>query len=251
MTIGTMPRRMRQAIQSSLRRRGIEVRKIPASFATIPVFDLAVQALMSQRGDVLRFVQVGANDGVFVDPLRPYVLSRGWRGILVEPQPDVFERLKANYAQSADKLIFENVAISSQDHLTLYLPPTDLGHRDPAHAYSVVSSDARVIAKSARISESQLRKMDVPAITLDALLARHQITDFDLLQIDAEGYDWDVLQTLDLGKVAPTLIQFETGHLNRRKLTEMAEHLNAAGYLIYYAGFTDALAMRREFFEGL
>jgi FkbM family methyltransferase len=232
-----------------LRRRGIEVRKTPASFAAIPVFDLAVQALMSQRGDVLSFVQVGANDGMFVDPLRSYVLSRGWRGILVEPQPDVFRRLKANYAQCADRLIFENVAISSQDHLTLYLPPTDLGNRDQSHAYSVVSSDARVIARAVGMTENQLRTVEVPALTLDALLARHRITDVDLLQIDAEGYDWDVLQTLDLGKVAPTLIQFETGHLNRKKLTEMAEHLDTAGYLIYYPGSNDALAMRREFFE--
>lgn len=111
---------------------GIEepVRKVPTSFEPIPVFRLAVEALMSRRGDALSFVQVGANDGVFVDPLRQYILTRGWSGILVEPQADVFERLKENYADCADRLIFENVAVSLSSQLELFLPPADLGTHD-------------------------------------------------------------------------------------------------------------------------
>lgn len=242
--------RLRRATQSALRRRGIEVRKVPANFAAMPVFRLAVEALMARRGDVLNFVQVGANDGVFTDPLRPYVLARGWRGVLVEPQIDVFERLKANYAQSAGSLVFENIAISSKDTVTLYLPPADLGDRDPAHAHAVVSVDADVIARQIGMPESSLRRVEVPAMTLDALLERHSINELDILQIDAEGYDWDVLQTLDLQRVAPTLIQLESGHLNRPTLARMAQDLNAAGYLLYYGGHQgDSLAMKREFFD--
>ena len=244
----TIPRHLRQTIQAALRRRGIEVRKTPASFVPIPTFRLAVEALMARRGDALRFVQVGANDGIFSDPLRPYILTCGWRGILVEPQADVFERLKANYEHCSDRLVFENVAISSGDDLTIYLPTT-LGSENPSHALSVVSSDPRVLANTIGVPESRLRPVTVPAVTLDALLERHHFTDIDFLQIDAEGYDWDVLQTLNLDKVAPTLIQIETGHLSRAALSSMAEFLNKAGYLIYYGGYQgDALAMKREFF---
>lgn len=239
---------LRLTLQSALRRHGIDVRKTPAVFEPIPVFNLAVEALMARRGDALQFVQVGANDGVFSDPLHPYITSRGWRGILVEPQADVFERLKVNYSEYSDRLVFENVAISDRDTLTLYLPPVDLGERDHARAYATVSSDASVLAKQIEMPEHRLRCVNVPALTLDALLARHHVTDLDLLQIDAEGYDWDILQTLDLARISPTLIQMETGHLHRTTLTRMAEHLNEADYLIYYCGQRDALAMKREFF---
>ena len=243
--------RAKRYLQSAMRRRGIDVRKAPASFEPIPVFRLAVEALMARHGEALNFVQVGANDGVFGDPLRPYVLTRGWRGVLVEPQLAVFERLKANYAECADRLVFENLAISSLDKLTLYLPPTHLGDRDPTHAHSIVSSDASVIARQIDMPESQLHRVDVPAMTLDALLRRHSITKLDLLQIDAEGYDWEVLQTLDLSRVSPSLIQLETGHLTRSALTSAAKHLNDSGYLIYYGGLQgDTLAMKREFFAG-
>ena len=87
-------------------------------------------------------------------------------------------------------------------------------------------------------------------MTLDALLAKHGIAELDLLQIDAEGYDWDVLQTLDLKKVAPRVIQMETGHLHRNTISTVGRFLSDAGYLIYYGGWQgDAVAMRRDVME--
>lgn len=243
-----MFRKLKSMIRSALLEEGIEVRKAPTQWDHIPVFRLAVEALMARRGDALSFVQVGANDGLYGDPLRPYVLSRGWTGILIEPQVDVYEQLKANYAECADRLVFENLAISNADKLTLYLPPAELGDKDEVYAKTIVSSDAKVIARQIGMDESSLRRVDVPAMTLDALFEKHKITQLDLLQIDAEGYDWDVLQTLDLTRFQPTLIQLETGHLHRNTLTKVAKHLNDAGYLIYYGGWQgDMLAMRQEF----
>ena len=69
-------------IQQQLFVRGIEIRKFPtAEFRPLRVFDLAAQAIMAARGEPLRFVQVGANDGSFVDPIRPYIVECGWRGM--------------------------------------------------------------------------------------------------------------------------------------------------------------------------
>ena len=88
----------------------------------------------------------------------------------------------------------------------------------------------------------------MPGVTLDALLAKHGLHALDLLQIDAEGFDWAVLQTLDLAKVAPTVIQLETGHLSRPDLGRFARHLNGHGYDLYYGGHQgDAVAVRGDF----
>lgn len=242
-------KRIKATLQAALRRRGIDVRKAPASHDPIPVFRLAVEALMARSGAALSFVQVGANDGMFGDPLRPYVLAHGWTGILIEPQPEVFERLKQNYADCAGRLVFENLAISTDDKLTLYLPPADWAGRGQTYAESIVSSNAQVIARQIGTDPANLRQIDVPAMTLNALVEKHAISELDLLQIDAEGYDWQVLQTLDLARFQPRLIQLESGHLDRASLTAAAAHLNAAGYLVYYGGWQgDMLAMRREFF---
>jgi len=240
---------LKSTLQCRLRSQGIDIRKAPTCFAPIPVFQLAVEALIARRGQALNFVQVGANDGLFGDPLRPYVLSHGWRGVLVEPQPNVFEKLKVNYANCADRLVFENLAISRESSLTLYLPPLPSEGAITVYAESVVSSDATVISRQLGLSENKLRKIVVPAMTLDALFAKYGIRELDLLQIDAEGYDWEVLQTLTFQSVKPTLIQLETGHMSRKQLLVMAKTLNKEGYLIWYGGLqADTLAMRREFF---
>ncbi len=245
-----MLKAIKNRVQAALRRRGIDVRKAPAEHEPIPVFSLAVEALMARRGDSLTFVQVGANDGLFGDPLRPYVLSHGWKGVLIEPQIDVFERLKQNYSDCGHQLVFENLAISDADKLTLYLPPEGWAGHDQIYAESIVSSDAGVIARQIGTDIANLRRIDVPAMTLDALFAKHGIAELDLLQIDAEGYDWQVLQTLDLNRCKPHLIQLESGHLSRAALTAAADHLNRSGYLVYYGGWQgDMLAMRREFFD--
>lgn len=239
--------RCKRAIQRRLRRMGIEVRKFPAtSFQPVSVFHLAVHFLMHERGPALTFVQVGANDGVFADPLRPYVTTYPWRGILVEPQPDVFERLVHNYAPWAERLAFENAAISSeQSELVLYKAPASL-MRDSVYASSVTASNPLVIAKQLKIPPDKLERLVAPCLTLDALLTKHGFSALDILQIDAEGHDWSVLRTLDLARMCPAIIQFESGHLSRTDCDRAVGHLSRHDYEIYWGGYQgDALALKR------
>ncbi|MBK6937124.1 MAG: FkbM family methyltransferase [Chitinophagaceae bacterium] len=67
------------------------------------------------------FVQIGANDGKSGDPLYEFIINHNWKGILVEPMPDVFEQLKENFSFASGRLIFENSAISDTGgEFTLY-----------------------------------------------------------------------------------------------------------------------------------
>lgn len=244
-----MIRKLRHNFQHKLRQQGIEIRKAPGSYRPLSVFTLALQALMAKQGDAIRFVQVGANDGLYDDPLRPFVLKRGWQGILVEPQPLIFEKLTQNYADQADRLVFENLAISDGDSLVLYGPPADyVPDREDLQPESMVTSEPRVLADQLGVSKAALQKFEVPAMTLDQLFEKHNVTELDLLQIDAEGYDFSILKTLSLDKVKPILIQLETGHLQRPDLAELARHLNDAGYDFHYGGWTsDGIAIRSDF----
>ena len=68
-----MLRTLRHRLFRALRLRGLEIRKAPGGeWRHLDVFRLAAEALMAKRGDGLRFVQIGANDGVFSDPIRDF-----------------------------------------------------------------------------------------------------------------------------------------------------------------------------------
>jgi FkbM family methyltransferase len=239
---------MKNFARKFARKHGYEVRKAPQpGFLAVSVFDLAVQHLMLKRGESLTFIQVGANDGSFSDPLRKYVLRHKWKGILVEPQPDVFDRLKKNYAGLEDRLIFENAAVSSQGtEMVIYRAP---GATDD-YAPSVASGNPKVVARQLGVNVQDLAKITVPVVRLNDLVLRHKFQDVDLLQIDTEGFDWQVLQTLDLSKTQPRLIQLEHGHLSPDDIDKTVKHLNAAGYHVYFGGYQgDTLAIRGDFLE--
>lgn len=220
-------------------------------YEPIPVFQLAAERLMQLRQDSLRFIQVGSNDGVYGDPIRMYILKNKWKGILVEPQIDIYTRLIENYKEEIANLIFENIAIGPDRNLVLYRPPTfiERGMSVP-HGSTVVSSDPSVVSRQTGIPKEALEKVEVRCVTLDELVERHNYHGFDVLQVDAEGFDLDVLLTLSLDKHRPGLIQFEHGHLNRSQLAKAAEHLAHYDYKFFYGGrdFNDSVAMPSEIF---
>src|SRR5215472_17798567 len=61
-------------------------------------FDDVVCRRMFEVGRELVFIQVGAFDGISTDPLRKYIHACGWRGVLIEPQPQPVTRLRELYA---------------------------------------------------------------------------------------------------------------------------------------------------------
>ena len=50
---------------------------------------------------------------------------------------------------------------------------------------------------------------NVQCVTLEMLFAKHDIQQLDLLQVDAEGYDFEILKTLDFSKIKPRFINYE------------------------------------------
>jgi hypothetical protein len=97
-----------------------------------------------------------------------------------------------------------------------------------------------------------LESFDVPALRLDALITKHGFEELDLLQVDCEGFDGEVIRSLDLSRFRPSLIQFEHGHMTRKDLAATEELLSSHGYRFLYGGrFADSLAMAGECIDRL
>src|SRR4051794_31449454 len=67
------------------------------------------------------FVKIGANDGITGDPCSDILLTNtNWRGLLIEPVPYCFDRLRANF-QDSRRFCLEQVAIgASAGEVTFY-----------------------------------------------------------------------------------------------------------------------------------
>jgi FkbM family methyltransferase len=77
--------------------------------------------------------------------------------------------------------------------------------------------------------------------TLEQLLERHGLERVDLLQIDAEGYDYEILRTIDFSRLRPRFINYERVLLQEDEPT-CREMLRDAGYALFDWG-QDTLAV--------
>jgi FkbM family methyltransferase len=179
-------------------------------------------------------VQIGAHDGTALDPLRDEIIARRWAGILLEPVPYVFERLRATYGRNQG-LILENAAIADHDgtqefHFLREAPPG----AEVWEWYDALGSFRRdVVLSHGRLIpdiDDRLASMRVPCLTFDTVCRKHGVRRVDVVQIDTEGYDYEVLKLIDYERYQPQLVMYE--HLHFDDATTQASHelLTAHGY---------------------
>ena len=185
-------------------------------------------------------MQIGAYDAREHDPIQAFVRRRRWRGILVEPQPDAFERLRRNYSGSPG-LIFENVAIADHEgSLPLFMIKDEFAHLVSCDHRLLSSCDPeQVIKHLPRQVDTRevLQSIQVRCLTLSGLLAKYGVRKLDLLQIDAERSDYKILKMVDFANIKPEIICFEHAHLSAVEKGECIQLLVLQNYKVMTARY--------------
>lgn len=203
-----------------------------------------VLTMLSRERPDVHFVQVGSCDAGYGDPIVGFVREHGWRGVMVEPVPHVFALLRARHG-SNPRLTLQNVAIGDCDGERPFYCLEPLAD-PPSPYYNQLGSFSRAhIENHERFFpgvSKHIREIKVPCLRLCSLLQKQGISELDLLHVDAEGADFEVLQTLDFTAVAPRLLLFELGHLPRAQREACAIFLEQRGYRLLHEG-RDCLAL--------
>jgi FkbM family methyltransferase len=217
---------VRKAIQSTADKYGYQVeRKYDLGRHRLDVLEVLVE--QSKPDDPsFQFVQIGANDGEADDPINQMVRKYRWRGILLEPQPDVFKQLVENY-RGFDRLIFENAALASTDGFMPFFSVQE---------QSGLSSFDRSVLVRSGFTDQQIVRTEVPTISPQTLLSKHNVTHVDLLQIDTEGFDFEVVKLMIAAGLRPSIINYEHVHLSTPDRAECVSLLGGLGYKMLQAG---------------
>ena len=104
----------------------VEALRPPEPYPYLDVLDLLIRQRVL-AGESPFVVQIGANDGTTMDPLHRLLEQYALPGLMVEPQPSAFARLRANRGHLPG-LKFEQALIAAEDgHATLYVLRSGLG----------------------------------------------------------------------------------------------------------------------------
>lgn len=191
--------------------------------------------LLRRRGHV-SIIQIGAHVGdTENDPVHHFIRENSvpvLRGrpkcsaVLVEPVRYLFEQLAANY-EGCEGVILDNAAIADRNEVRDFyrldenadlrasgMPQwlNQVGSLLPQRMGTLWDECEHNQAYKRFISEHTVVDR-VQCITFDDLLQRHQIDRIDFLQIDAEGYDYEIIRTIDFHRVKPTVVNYERGLL--------------------------------------
>ncbi|MFH2204082.1 MAG: FkbM family methyltransferase, partial [Elusimicrobiota bacterium] len=200
-------------------------------------------------------VKVGANDGVTGDPCSDILLSgTRWKGLLIEPVPHIFDRLKANFPDAKRYSLEQSAVGAAAGETTFYYVDKDaiISLPDLPHWYDKIGSFDRnhIVKLLDGVLEPHIRECAVEVQTLTAILKKNGIRDIHLLHIDTEGFDLEVLKTLDFAAYAPLLIFAEHLHLSAADKKIMIELLREHGYSVRDCG-GDYFAVHEEAYGGM
>lgn len=165
----------------------------------------------------VKFIQIGSNDGKSGDPLYDYIINNEVEGVLIEPVNYLFEELKNNYSK-VKGVYFENIAISNvNDFCDFYVVEKNNNNNLPSWYSQLSSFDIKTILKHKNEIpeiENLIVKKKLPTKTLNFIVEKYNLIDLDILHIDTEGFDFEIIKTIDFKKLTPKLLIFEHKHLS-------------------------------------
>lgn len=204
----------------------------------------------SRKNAPITFLQIGANDGFIYDPLQKFIKRDNWQGMMLEPQPHVFQEFLVKIHAKRPEIIPINAALANKDGKTTLYTISFSRERWATGLSSFEKEvlmnkfkDGTIAKKAAKegikipINEKDwIQEVEIDAISPESLIKKFDGKKIDLLAIDTEGFDFEILKMLDLKSINPDVIIYEEEHFNEKTKEDCKEFLSTLGYLYHRAG---------------
>ena len=198
-------------------------------------------------------VVIGAHFGVWLsDELSKY---KNKKILLVEPVPYNYKILEEKFSKDKNIFICTNAIFSENKKKKFYFIKQSSIHKLNKHWASGIGSFNKQHILNHRSKRFDVQNEDIEEqiidfITFDYLLNKYQIKFIDKLQIDVEGAEFDILNSIDLKKIDIKNIQFESKHFDGTftegpKLKKIKDKLKISGYSLIQLDKENILATKQ------
>jgi FkbM family methyltransferase len=135
-----------------------------------------------------------------------FARHRGWRGLLIEPIPDLASRCRLARPES----VVENCALVPVGADGRSVPMTYCGLMSVVEGgWSDPAAERNHVDIGRQIQSLMTYHVDVQGRSISTLLDQHKMTHVDLLSLDVEGFERQALEGLDLSRHRPSFILVE------------------------------------------
>jgi len=179
-------------------------------------FDLVILEIFEQ--DKGFFIEAGGGHPVHQSNTF-YLEKKGWNGIVVEPR-DKYNKL---YRVHRSNSILENYALVAFDY-----PENKIKFRidQDCDGFTSCVSDSEGNHLWRKKDATNFYVIDTPCITLQSILNKHKVSHVNVLSLDAEGYEYKILQGIDFAKTYFDIIAVEHSNGEEKQLFDCGFRLN-------------------------
>ena len=179
-----------------------------------PAHDKLDRKLLPHIGHIRNgtFIEAGANDGLSQSNTWHLERRKGWRGLLVEPIPEIAalcRRFRNSRVECSALGRFDQEGTSVTMHFGALMTTAegaDASHMEGGSAAAHASAGAGWIGRKSYSFEA-------PVNALSTLIDRAGLSAIDLLSLDVEGFEVNVLQGVDFDRHPISFILVETSNL--------------------------------------
>ena len=197
-------------------------------------------------------VVIGAHSGLYLKNLVSEYKDQNI--LLVEPVPYNYETLDSEYKDDPKIIICKNAIIDkSKKDFFYYVKKDSITKLGKHWASQIGSFDKNHILnhknKRFDIKDDDIETIQIEFITFDDLIQKYSIKSIDKLQIDVEGAEYKIMNSINFQKIEINKILFESKHfdgtfIEGKKLQEIEEKLKSYGYKLQQIDKENILASK-------
>jgi len=208
------------------------------------VRDSALAKVGAGRAEV-RYIVIGANDGMRGDPLYHLTGAPNWHGLLFEPLEGPFAALQAAYAGRPNSRTVRKAVVADAPGGTRIFHSVPFSTTNSSFRRDVIEKHEG--APGFENVAQRIVPVEVECVAVSELAAEPGFRAPDILLTDTEGYDYALFKAWWAQGWRPAFLQVEIIHISVDERMEIATAVRAAGYEPFWFR-VDMFALRRDAF---
>jgi FkbM family methyltransferase len=198
--------------------------------------DLIVDSIRSSLGiSNPTYLDIGAADPI-QDSNTYLFYQKGFRGVLVEPNPAFARRLRSE--RPLDRVLNVGIGVTDQKDMDYYM----IGGRDGAYLNTFSKEQAETIVARSEGTRSIEKVLKMPMVEINQIMKEYFPSAPTFVSIDVEGLDLAILKTLDFQRFRPAIVCAETLIIGTKRVeTGVLELLKGNDYTIRGGTFVNTI----------
>lgn len=197
------------------------------------LIESALQTLGVERPS---YLDIGANHPVLLNNTFLFY-SKGSKGVCVEPNPEIFQKIKDR--RRRDICLNMGIGTFDSDGADFYMMSS-------SGFSTFVKSEAEKCVRENNYGTQKIEKIiRISLIAINTLIEKYFPQGVDLVSLDTEGYDFEILKSLDFKKYRPKVFCVETLRYEAtrklKKQNEIIDYMIAHGYFLYADTYVNSI----------